>query len=169
MDRLQVDHQVPEAFLRQLRQMFHTRHGETRAKNIANELKLDWRKRDEIDSSQTNEGWSTSMRHRYYNYEVEEDLDFEGRLYEVLSDVNNLWLLCPECNGKKGKTDKLLKVNYEALNEYYDDGGPKRQSMMDTFLSKWIGTDYYWDPEEVEQVFDIPDSPMYSDPDIMEL
>lgn len=169
MERLQVDHMVPEAFLRQLHKILKAQHGKQRAINIAEELQLDWTKRDEMDSSATNEHYSTSMRKRYENYEVEKDKEFKGHLYEVLSDVDNLWMLCPECNGKREKTDKLLKVDYDALNKYYSNGGRARQSMMDTYLSKWIETDYFWDPSSVVPLLDIPNSPGQSDPMELEM
>ncbi|MBB5638236.1 hypothetical protein HDF26_001607 [Pedobacter cryoconitis] len=169
MERLQVDHMVPEAFLRKLHEMYGAGGNPNRAKNIAGALQLDWTKRDELDSSLTNEAYSQSMRERFANYEVEEDLEFKGNLYEVLSDVDNLWMLCPECNGKKEKTDKLLKVDYDALNAYFNHGSATRKKQMTKYLSKWIGTDYFWDPNAAVQILDVPNSPGYSDPEEMEV
>ncbi|OQP68266.1 hypothetical protein [Niastella populi] len=167
MDRLQVDHMVPEAFLLKLLDVYNE--DKARGETIADELQLDWTKRDEFDSSLTNENFSTSMRERYGNYKVKKGLDFKGYQYEVLSDTNNLWMLCPECNGKKEKTDKLLKVDYEALNDYYKNGSKNRKQIMKKHLSKWIKTGYYWDPKAVQQKIDIPNSPGYSDPVEMDL
>lgn len=161
--RLQVDHIVPENFLRSLLALYGV--NQKLGEEIAKELQLDWTARTEIDVSKVSH--SESWREKYESYELSDPKGFGGYVYEVLYDTENLWLLCPDCNGKQAKTDKLLEVDYDALNDWYAKQKKPVKTTAMQYLAKWIGTNYYWNPAEAEQQIDQPDSPGYATPEEM--
>jgi hypothetical protein len=162
MNTMEVDHVVPEDFLRALLQL----RGEDQpmAEDIAEVLQLDWKKTREYDYEATYNAF-TGYRERYENVDKTSKHAFNGNLYEALYDVDNLKLICGSCNGKKIKSNRLLKVDYKALANEYQRWDKPGQARMQKFLGAWLGTKYYLNPNKVGVDYGSPpNSPNHNNP-----
>jgi hypothetical protein len=146
MNTMEVDHVVPEDFLRALLNL--RTENQDMAEDIAEALQLDWKKTREYDYEATYNAY-TGYRDRYDNVDKKSKHDFNGNLYEALTDVENLKLICSSCNGKKVKSNRLLKVDYDALRAEYKKWDKPGKARIKKHLGAWIKTKYFIDPATV--------------------
>jgi hypothetical protein len=142
MNVMEVDHVVPEDFMRSLLNLRGENQG--MAEDIAEALQLDWKKTREYDYEATYNAYP-SFRDRYDNVDRTSKHAFNGNLYEALADVDNLRLICSSCNGKKVKSNRLLKIDYDALKVEYKKWNKSGRQLIKKHLGAWIKTNYYID------------------------
>lgn len=162
MNNMEVDHVVPENFLRALLKL--RGENQSMAEDIAEALQLDWKTTKEYDFEKTYDAYS-GYRERYENVDRTSKHAFSGNLYEALYDVKNLKLICRSCNGKSVKTNKLLTVDYDALQVEYKKWNKSGRTLIKKYLSAWIETDYELDHNDVDMNYGSPpNSPGYTTP-----
>jgi hypothetical protein len=162
MVSMEVDHVVPENFLRALLDL--RAEDKAMAEHIAEALQLNWKTTSEYDFQSTYNAYS-GYRDRYENTDRTSQHTFNGNVYEALTDVQNLKLICRSCNGRRIKANKLLKVDYDALHVEYKKWNKSGKTLIKKHLGRWIKSDYYLNPDPVMPNYGSPpNSPGYSPP-----
>ncbi len=167
MVNMEVDHIVPENFLRNLLDLRGENQG--MAEDIAEAVGLNWKTTKEYDIEKTYDAYS-GFRERYENVERTSKHSFHGYVYEALRDITNLDLICGSCNGKQIKTNKLLTRDYDALQVEYKRWDKSGRERIKKHLGAWIKTDYEIDQDDINPNYGSPpNSPGYGSPTIYKL